>query len=344
MASPDEYVDQEYGSARKVVEIAADAVSKGVHSGNILPNAPMTGSYYHRNVDDSILLGDNTITAVAATTIAEFADFLTLPSDHILYKIQRRSHSEQTIPDEADKISQYTTERGILFHKFVSSKIEYDEIGPIARQKFSMDQNEWPTFWRAVARYHNAPQVNPPGFYTDHRCFIADLSKLLKNAQDPEDAVIQGIKHEIKIAKEIFKQSWGQEEGYQAPTEVPFVSEISGCRFGGRIDRISVINESKTLPEGVFAVDLKFTESIRPEHIFQVEAYRRVFESHASIKSPIEGAIVRIDIFEGDAEILTTLDDKWPSDAWSLFHRTYDRWYDKFDTADLHLQRSSEGM
>lgn len=146
--------------------------------------------------------------------------------------------------------------------------------------------------------YDQAPRVHR---FTDPDKLVSELEAEVWDADD----VWRHIKDRIEIG-------WRN-------NEVMYVHD----RFGCQIDQLAYIEDG--LPEGMYAIDAKLSPEIHPNHLLQVEAYRRAASERFG--EEVEGAIFRvIPDYESDGEVLTTHDDGWPSDElWEIIQGRLDR-------------------
>lgn len=315
MPQPNWYVsDDEPESPRLILKAAATAVPKGIYSGSIHNDAPYCGSWY----------SDGERSAISSRTIAEFADYHALPKDHRLHEPESTGRGAGMTPRETDRIGMYTSARGAAFHKYVESNVSADDAC-----KSELDTptggDTWREVYETVDEAEVAPELEAPGVSKDYR-----------------DALVEAATFEVIAASRILRNEWGAAESYRVGREVPFLVERDSRRWGGCVDRVSALdNDPADYPRGVFAVEMKLADEIRPVYICQAASYRWAFSEFPYVEKPMEAAVVRIDLDAEECEVLTSLDPEWPEDAMEKWVTAYDRFYAKHGMVDSWLHRSS---
>jgi len=316
MTDPADYVNGP-GSPYPQLEAATNLASRNVSSGQILSDGP-PGSYY----------SDGRRVGISARSIGKFADYSQLPSEHPLHEPDTTGVGTGRTPRESTRIGLYTATRGTIFHQDLELPAEAKQsLRERVRKALTSPPrgDSWIDVHETLADYDGAPLVNDP-----------DAS-----SEVGLDALVEAIAREVTKGRTIFWDGWGSIENWTAGREVTFLSDVDGYRFGGCVDRISVVLDDSPKYEGVYSTELKFTDRIRSEHYLQAAAYRHVFESITTVTRPLDVAVVRIDIENRSCEIKTTRDTELFQDAWELFQRSYDRYYDRYKLVDTWLQQSA---
>lgn len=306
------------GSPYAQLKAAANSVPKNIHSGSINPRGP-PGSYY----------SDGSRAVISARTIAEFADYSTLPDDHPLYEPESRGVGTGRTPRETDRIWTYTAARGSAFHIYKEMPADSEaELEEIVRRELESPPvgDEWVDVHETVAESDAAPHVDSPALQ-----------------EDSYETLVQRICWEIVDASRIHRTKWREVDAITIGKEVNFIVEVDGYGLGGRVDRVKIVNEaSEVIGQGAFASELKFTNEIRPRDIVQAEVYRHAFDNFAYVDRPLDAVIVRVDIESETCKVWSSLDEDWPGDeAWEQFCSAYDRYYDKYSNVEAWLQRST---
>ena len=307
------------GSPYAQLKAATNSVPKNVHSGSINSRGP-PGSYY----------SDGSRAVISARTIAEFADYSTLPDDHPLYEPESRGVGTGRTPRETDRIWTYTAARGSAYHLYKEMPADSEaELEEIVRRELDSPPvgDEWVDVHETVAESDAAPHVDSPALQ-----------------KDSYETLVQRICWEIVDASRIHREKWGNVDAITIGKEVNFIAELNGYRWGGRVDRINIVKEaSEVIDQGAFATELKFTNEIRPRDIVQTELYRHAFDDFSYADRPLDAVVVRVDIESETCEVKSSLDEDWPGEeAWKQFCSGYDRYYDNYHNVDAWLQRSTD--
>lgn len=278
---------------RALLKAAARDASRGVYSGSINDDAPFSGSYY----------SDGERAAISSRTIAERADYSLRPDDVSLYEPESTGRGKGRTPQETERISLYSRARGAAFHARTEGNIDTEEA---VRRELDTPtpRDTWKDVYETVAESGVAPKLEELGMSEDYR-----------------DALVTAATFEIFEASRILKDGGEDVESYCIGREIPFLVE-RGSRGGGRVDRVSVVDDKLTnSTRGVFAVEMKFADRIRPKHICRVESYRWAFSEFAHVEEALDAAVARVGIDAGECEVLTSLDAGWPEDAMNVWRQ-----------------------
>lgn len=223
--------------------------------------------------------------------------------------------------DKNDLPAEYRRARGIVMHDDLDG-IHSDDHYEIFNREFN---GHWIFTWRAVAK--NDPLVRPPK-KVDFDYF--DRSEWAKTFVT--NTAVEQARNASMLAS-----MWWLDEVDLNPlaSEMVFVSNVEGTRFGGQIDRLVHIYGGAK-PEGIYATDYKLTHKIRESHYQQVEAFRRAFWPDLG---PIDGLILRVDPIKREVESVSTHDEKWPDDAWDEFRKSAHDKYER-DLMRVRLRQS----
>lgn len=261
---------------------------------------------HHNNL--SAYSSDKHDPALSARSIVDSIDWHNLPDNHIL---SPELTGDGFSPTDWDIIRKYARTRGTGAHILRST----DDTSE-ATLKFN---KEMETLLNDIDDVEYMHQIVHRWQGSTEELMSPDILDAMGDT--PSNALQNACKEESRFAADNWKHAELELRFRLVLDEAQIVNTVDGTRYAAKPDRISYLNEpTNNLPSGLYNIDGKVTERIKPKHVVQAEAQRRIIDSITNSDATVHAAVLRLGTELGSWDIHSSHDDDWPAEqAWEMF-------------------------